>query len=402
MPIEIYTGKPGNGKTAFMMERMMAAAAEKDPAKQRPIFASGIDGLQPGIATVIADPRTWNDLDPAGPPECTCDRHPEPHAHVLRNGALWFVDEAWKWFGHLHDASRQATPLHVLALAEHRHRGIDMVWTTQGPNQLYPFARPLIADHYHHVRRFGTSFVEVYKWEELQDDVKSGAKRESAIRTTKALPKSVFGQYKSADVHTIKRKIPLRVFALPVMLVAAVGLVYLALQLMKPDAVAAEAKGQDGAQATASPEAAAARRGGPRWESPEAYVADHQPRIPALPWSAPVFDDRNATANPEIYCASSGAGLDAQGNHKPASCSCLTEQGTPYRLPDAECKLIARQGMPYNPYRERSSHEGSGGDGGAPPSAMAQRAASLPGAMIGADQVSGYGAFRPGQSDSAP
>lgn len=399
MPIEVYTGKPGNGKTAFMMERMMQAAAEKDPAKQRPIFASGIDGLQPGIAAVIADPRTWNDVDPAGPPECTCDKHPEPHAHVLRNGALWFVDEAWKWFGHLHDASRQATPLHVLALAEHRHRGIDMVWTTQGPNQLYPFARPLIADHHHHVRRFGTTFVDVFKWEELQDDVKSVAKRESAIRTTKALPKAVFGQYKSADVHTIKRKIPLRVFALPFMAAAAVGLVYLALQLMKPDAVAAETKGQDAAQAAASPEASASR-GGPRWASAEAYVADHQPRLAALPWSAPVFDDRNVTADPEVYCASSGAGLDANGNHKPASCSCLTEQGTPYRLPDAECKLLARQGMPYNPYRQ--DREQGGGDGGDPPSSMARSAAPSPGAMITGDQVSGYGGIGTGPASSAP
>lgn len=74
--------------------------------------------------------------------------------------------------------------------------------------QLYPFARPLIADHFHCVRRYGTSLVDVYHWEELQDDVKSTTKRENARRTTRMLPGNVFGAYKSAEVHTIKRRIP--------------------------------------------------------------------------------------------------------------------------------------------------------------------------------------------------
>lgn len=59
MPIELFTGQPGNGKTALMMERLLKEA--KDGS--RPLFAAGIDGLQPGLATVLDDPRTWNDLD---------------------------------------------------------------------------------------------------------------------------------------------------------------------------------------------------------------------------------------------------------------------------------------------------------------------------------------------------
>ena len=41
MPIEVYTGKPGNGKTAFMVKRLLAEAKKKDA---RPLFAAGIDG----------------------------------------------------------------------------------------------------------------------------------------------------------------------------------------------------------------------------------------------------------------------------------------------------------------------------------------------------------------------
>jgi hypothetical protein len=128
-----------------MVERL-SEEAEKG---ERPLFAAGVDGLQPGMAAELVDPREWNAVKPGVAGDCNCTAGPPGHAHVVPDGSLIFVDEAWKWFGHLHDASRQATPPHVLQLAEHRHRGIDFVWTTQGPNQLYPFVRPLIADHYH-------------------------------------------------------------------------------------------------------------------------------------------------------------------------------------------------------------------------------------------------------------
>lgn len=144
MPIELFTGQPGNGKTALMMERLLEEAAKGE----RPIFASGIDGLQPGLASVLEDPRDWKSVPV---------------------GSLIFVDEAWKWFGHLHDATRQATPKHVLDLAEHRHQGIDFIWTTQQPNQLYPFVRGLIGSHHHVVRRFGTKLIDVFSWGELRD-----------------------------------------------------------------------------------------------------------------------------------------------------------------------------------------------------------------------------------------
>ena len=120
----------------------------KDAAKaERPIVAAGIDGLEPGLAMVLDDPRKWNDKDADG-------------NYLVPDGSIIYVDEAWKWFGHLQDASRQATPPHVVALAEHRHRGLDFVWTTQMPNQLYPFVRGLIGAHTHCVRRFGTQFVD--------------------------------------------------------------------------------------------------------------------------------------------------------------------------------------------------------------------------------------------------
>jgi hypothetical protein len=343
VPIEFFTGLPGNGKTAFMVEKLIAESKKAE----RPIIAAGIDGLVPGLATMLDDPRTWNDHDSHGEKTCDCHGDGALHAHKIPDGSLIFVDEAWKWFGHLHDASRQATPKHVLALAEHRHRGIDFVWTTQQPNQIYPFARALGARHTHVVRRFGTQYCDLYTWEELNEDVKSSAKRENATKQTRMLPAEVFEKYKSATQHTIRRRLPLKLFVLPVALVVSVGSAYFAYQHFKPDAVASRLtqKGPDAALAAPGPpvETAAKFKG---YASVADYVERQQARVASAPWSAPLYDERGVTADPQLYCMSGG-------ERSGPGCRCVTEQGTIHELPRHQCERIARKGPDYNPFKER-------------------------------------------------
>ncbi len=340
MPIELFTGQPGNGKTALMMERLLKEAKEGS----RPLFAAGIDGLQPGLATVLEDPRTWNDLDQNG-------------ERIVPDGALIFVDEAWKWFGHLHDATRQSTPKHVLDLAEHRHRGLDFVWTIQQPNQLYPFVRGLIGSHAHVVRRFGTKFIDVFRWGELQEDVKSSGKRELAQRTTRMLPSGSFGSYKSAEVHTIKARLPLKLMLLPVIVAAGVFLAWSGWSRLTKDGPA-PATGTAGGQSAVADAprlsgSAASSREEPRWRSTVEYAKDHLPRIATMPWTAPIFDERQVRSDPLLVCMSSADGLDGNGERVKGSCTCVTEQSTAYDISEPECRTLARYGPVYNPYREQ-------------------------------------------------
>lgn len=365
MPIELYTGKPGNGKTAFMMERLLKEAEKGE----RPIFAAGIDGLKPGLATVLEDPKKWNEFDANG------DR-------IVPDGSLVFVDEAWKWFGHLHDASRQATPPHVLALAEHRHRGIDFVWTTQGPNQLYPFVRPLCADHFHCVRRFGTQVVDVYHWEELQEDVKSSTKREAARRSTRNLPEKAFGSYKSAEVHTIKKRIPKRLYvalALPVFLAVAVFVAY---STLSPSARAERiAEGTGSALAEPAPDEAQGTRARREPFTVETWAQRFVPRIAAHPMSAPAYDDRPVLAQPRIACMIG----------ERVGCLCKTEQGTDYHVPANQCRLIVKAGGLYDPFRAPIEETRGGGED-SPPAMDANASASAPAAsVVQGAQVNGYG-----------
>lgn len=76
-------------------------------------------------------------------------------------------------------------------------------------------------------------------------------------------------------------------------------------------------------------------------------MTDHMPRIAMMPWSSPVYDDRSITVDPDVFCTESiaGTGVDR--------CHCRTGQGTRYRLPDNECRYIARGGRAYNPCREQ-------------------------------------------------
>jgi len=326
MPIHLITGLPGNGKTAIMMEHMH----EQAKAAQRPLYAFGIDGLAPGLAQVLDDPRTWNDKDEEG-------------NYLIPDGSLVYIDEAWKWFGHLHDATRQATPKHVLALAEHRHRGLDFVWTTQMPGQIYPFARALIQDHWHTVRRFGTRMLDLYKWGELCDDVKSQSKRELAIKQTRTLPaQAVLESYQSATQHTIKAKIPLRIWAIPAMLVLGIILAFTAYSYLKPESMASKTATEQtaGAPSGAPPETQTAQA------RPESTLLDllhaQRPVIPTQPWTAPMYGQIEPETKPMLYCMAG----DVDGINP--SCNCLTEQGTKYYLEFSQCVLIAKNGL-YNP-----------------------------------------------------
>jgi len=322
MPIKLITGIPGHGKTARLVKELLAAAEKGD----RPIFAAGIDGLKPGLAQELKDPTRWQDCP---------------------DGSLIFVDEAWKWFGHLSNPSRQQTPAHVLALAEHRHRGIDFVWTSQGPNQLYPFARPLIEQHWHCIRKFGTHAVDLYKWGELVEDVKSQGMRDRAEKETTTLPSETFGLYKSASEHTIKSRIPWKVWLIPACVVAGAVLIWLAYSFLRPDAMAAQLTGKGASGEAAAPEGLLHYNPSERQKKPltdEEWLGRITPRFPGMHESMPIFDGREVQAVPRRFCVISGEGSDMR-------CNCYTEQVTLLRdIPPGVCLEVARWGE-YDPFR---------------------------------------------------
>lgn len=371
MPIDLITGQPGHGKTLRMMQRLLAESA-KTGADRRFLVNAGIEGLAAGLVDLdLADSKLWNAVDFTRPGTCMCHDgtgqcldaeglprkvkqgtatvdNPQwkteldagrPHAHLIPDGALIFVDEAWKDFGHLADASRGATPSHVLALAEHRHRALDFVWTTQMVNQLYPFVRGLIGSHSHVVRKFGSSICTVYSWGELNEDVKSATQREKAVTETWVHPtKTVGASYKSATGHTIKAKWPWKILLIPLCILGAIAVFWWVYVSMKqPGGVVAP--DADGVAVAAD-----AVEGKERLLTAAEYAAQFLPRIPGIHGSEPIYGDREAKSVPATYCVIFDAGRDQR-------CTCYTEQATPVLdVLQSVCYSSALHGA-YDPFK---------------------------------------------------
>ena len=342
------------------------------------MYASNFTGLNlPGVQ-ILDDPRQWQDL-PAG--------------------SVLFVDEAQRFWR----SRRSGEPApEVIAMETQRHDGVSMVLLTQQPTYLDKHVRGLVDVHRHLIRRAGLEASQVYEWERCKDEPETPANMELADTRIWVFPKKFFGSYTSAEVHTVKRRFPLKLKLVAVAVVAVMGMLWWAANSLKPDAKKDSETSAVSAEGDTPESRATSRRSG-GYANAQAYLAAHQPRIPAFPGSAPIFDDRKVQSEPELFCMS--VGQDGKD-----SCSCMTEQGSRYHLDELECQYIARHGAPYNPYKrpDRDSRETqqstdrTRGAGDSPAAMASNDAASSPNTAIEGEQVSGYGDLGPRDITAAP
>src|SRR5690606_8701086 len=123
------------------------------------------------------------------------------------------------------------------------------------------------------------------------------------------------------------------------------------------------------------------------------YLANLQPRSPSLPWPAPIYDGRQAVAQPRVFGIASDEGYNGRGEWKEASYHCQTEQGTGVVTDERKARGIARWGESYNPFMQPLP-EGHGtriGEGMEP---------AGPAAAVGAEVFGAVGTV--GRPDVAP
>lgn len=329
--ILLLTGQPGAGKTAYGLVRAFELKKEG-----REVYAHGIKDLDYEKAGFhrIEDPKDWQSLP---------------------DGSVVIIDECYTTFPNRNAAS--AVPPHVEAMARHRHRGFDFILIAQQGLQLDPFLRGLYEEHIHVRKKWGTRATNLKRWDQYQGNVQ--ARSEDVQKWIR--PSWIFEYYTSTTVNTNKIRIPMWARYLIFMIVVLAG-VFLFLKWKYDDKMA------DAAAATAAKQATGlgATFGHPsgslggsndadqrKWETPTDYAIDHLPRFGTMPWTAPIYDTRAVTVDPQLYCMSTSGGLDALGDYREPSCSCITEQGTKYDLGPAECRTVASSGMPYNPYRSQ-------------------------------------------------
>lgn len=312
--ITLLTALPGSGKTLRLVQWM-------DEAQQRGehVFVCNVEGLALAGVTPMEDPTKWQDL-PAG--------------------SVLVVDEAQRYFR----ATRAGEPpAYLTAMETIRHTGVRLILATQQPNYLHSHLRGLVGLHEHMKRREGKQESTIYRNDEIMDDTRSASMAVKYDNEVWQFPAKYFAYYKSAQVHTVqhvessKWKRWKKIFlVMGLGLVTAIGLVVWKIA------------GKGGESAPAAPLAAqagqtlAASRDHDK-EPPltvEQFTAQLIPRIPQMPISAPIYDGKEAVSHPAVYCMSSQA-----------SCTCLTEQGTRFTIPEERCVDMARNGPAYDPFK---------------------------------------------------
>lgn len=333
MPVKFYTGLPGSGKSACMVD-MLVELKEKEPG--RPRYAAGIDELAPGLAEPLtADMlQAWWELP---------------------TGSYVFIDECQECMpldgGH--------PPEWVKRMSKVRHDGIDFVLSSQKPGFVSTYVRGLVDEHVHHVRKFRSKWLATYTFPRCVPDPERPSVQKGGVSELRRLPERVFGMYKSAETHTMKMKLPRKFWVMVGVVVVLVVLAFGIPVSLKHLWTAASTGAAKVTAAGTKGVTAAARNGGgddrSRQLRRDDYVKWSTPRVAGLPWTAPAFDDQPVRAVPAVYCIAVEDG----------ECGCVSEQGTRVKMEPGMCRSIASDGV-YNPFKEPVGEPGTGERGGGP------------------------------------
>lgn len=311
----MITGLPGASKTLFTLNRVLT-----DPQLiNREVYYHGIPDLK----------LPWNELqDSRKWYECP-------------DGCVIVIDEAQKTFPGR--SSGSLVPQWVSEFETHRHRGIDVVLITQEPGLVDAHVRKLVERHFALVRPFGLDYAKCFEFHGIGDP-KNQTDVRGAIESRFNHPKHLYNQYRSATLHAVKKRVPLKAFLLPALVVGLCVIGYNMYQSYFGDKTIAARAAATSQQAGVAGGRQQAAQGLPR-SLPE-YLDQFTPRHRDLPASAPIYDHLVAAVKdfPRIMgCMKSES-----------KCWCYSQQGT--QLTDIRpqiCQAFVAQGGFFDPYKDQ-------------------------------------------------
>lgn len=334
MSIWLFSGINGSGKTLNAIRVVLTDpkfAMSDDRGREtgrRPVFYYGVNECTLPWTELDEDAvKCWSELPP---------------------GSVVFIDECWRVFPSR--SGNQTPPPYVSELAEHRKLGLDFVIITQrGMGQIDAFVRGLVERHIHLERIFGTSQVRALMWEKACDNVNDYHQRQEAASEVWKLDSKYFGAYKSAELHTIKARLPWGKIAL----VCSLPILFLVFAYFAWSAISGFT-GSSSSDAAPSP----GLLGGVSSLVSQGVVSDSSswaasqiPRVSGMPWTAPVYDE---LTKPQSAPLPVGCLLEESTGR----CQCGTWQGTPVDTSPDLCRQIATRGF-FDPTLERPTREDS-------------------------------------------
>lgn len=310
--INLVTGLPGNGKTLYCLSYVK----EMSERENRPVFYSGIANLTLPWTEIEAE--KWFECPP---------------------GAIVVIDECQRVFRPR--TISKDVPEYVSKLETHRHQGIDLFLITQHPMLADTAIRRLAGNHRHVVRTFGTQFATIHEWGSVKDNCDKKAGRSDSVKLRWKFDKKAFDYYKSAELHTVKRNIPLKVWflaAAPILILGAVlYMKYFTQKQMNGGVVDASQPLQSSASL---PQAQGVNSKKVSYknalEDAKQYVFEQQARIDGLQHTAPKYDDVTVPTRAPVP-----VGCIASRDR----CGCWTQQATPIAMSETMCRDIVKNGF---------------------------------------------------------
>lgn len=227
-------------------------------------------------------------------------------------------------------------PDEIRMLAEHRRRGMDFYLVTQHPQNIDNFVRRLVGSpgwHRHLKRTFGADLVSCIEWAAVNPNCEKDGSGKTGTVSMVGFPKEVYGWYKSASLHTGKKKIPRAVWTALAAVILAPTMIYFAVSGVYKNVV----KGKAEPVATAGASQAPGRAGNEgRVLTAAEYVGARVPRIPGFPHSAPAYD----SVTQPVEAPYPAACVVMRGE-----CKCYTQQATLLYMPEGLCKHIVERGF---------------------------------------------------------
>lgn len=319
--ISLITGLPGNGKTLFALWSIK----QKAEKEQREVYYHNIKDLT--LPWHPFEAEKWMELP---------------------KGSIIVMDECQFVFAKKPNGSK--LPEFYEQLATHRHRGFDIYLITQHPTLIDNFVRQLVGQHYHAVRKFGLARSTIYEWSSANPAPQNPSSQKSSVSLKWAFPKEVYGYYKSAEVHTVKRAIPMKIFLALGFVVLLLGAGYWSLNRYQHRY---DKKTEDAAQASAARAAGSGVgvpvAGSASSQAPFDPVADAKhflqmetPRVDGLAYTAPKYDRITEPVRAPVPAACIQVGTPQ--SQKGITCKCYSQQGTPLDVGFNMCMGFARNG----------------------------------------------------------
>lgn len=340
----LYTGVPGAGKTLYAVSNLV----KRKDFKDRPIFVDGIKDLD-------HDKINYFDI-PEGESIQTWPKWAPP-------GAIIVVDECQRIFRPRPSGSK--VPDYVAELETHRHRGLDFILITQHPRLIDVHLRGLI-EHHTHLGKTNLGLRRKLEWTTGgAKDPESRANIREALISVYRLDKSVYGLYKSAEVHTKIRTKKSKLLMLFPLALCLVGYGIWSFtdfwgKFSGEGEKAKTASATQPAQAQTQPSAVSASEPVSNGQYPKAETKpeepkkphlseeDYQPRIAERPETAPIYDGMNKAVKAMPWPA---ACIKAENR-----CTCYTDQGTKIKdIGKQTCLNYVKDGLPFNPYKTQTA-----------------------------------------------